>query len=547
METRTGNASELPPAAQDPKRGTAEQAAALAASDPTQFGRQLYARHCAACHGERGDGLGIAAAYLFPKPRDLRVGRFRLVSTSNNVPSGADLHGVLLRGMPGSIMPPWAHLAQNERDALVSEVMRLRREGAQEQYIAVMKEQEGLTDEQIAAEDVQAGIREYVESIAVPGDSTQVPEFSPSTAEALARGKEVYAKSGCLQCHGSEGKGDGVQKMVDEEKLPTAPRDFTLGIFKGGHDPASLYRRIAYGMPGTPMPSSSQLSAEQMMDLVHYIRSMSTEDQRQAAVLNRAKIGAVRVAALPDSPRAAAWSAAPVVRLRMTPLWWRNHADPDLHVQSVHDGRRIAIRLSWNDAVEDGHAISSQSFEDAVAMQLYRGDSEPFLGMGGSNAPVDVWFWDADRQSPTDVEDQYPNVVADIYPFSEQSVATAEYRREGTRRSAQPEVSLPALASGNQIVPGRAPTGGSDLAVGGPGSVTFRMPQSQLVDIRGQWEEGRWTVVMSRTLMVTSEQDRVSLEPGSRASVAFAIWDGSRQDRDGKKLITIWQDLELQE
>src|SRR5688572_26943042 len=207
-----------------------------------------------------------------------------------------------------------------------------------------------------------------------------------------------------------------------------------------------------------------------MAYLVHYIRSMSTEDQRQAAVLNRAKIGVVRVAALPDSPLAAGWSAAPVVRLRMTPLWWRNNADPDLQAQSAHDGRAIAMRLSWKDASADKHAIHSESFEDAVAMQLYRGDSEPFLGMGAADASVDTWFWDADRQTPTDVEDQYPNVVADVYPFSERSVATAEYRREGTRLSAQPEVSLPALASGNQIVPGRAPTGGSDLAVGGPGS-----------------------------------------------------------------------------
>ena len=61
--------------------------------------------------------------------------------------------------------------------------------------------------------------------------------------------------------------------MVDDEKMPTRPRDFTLGIFKGNPDPASLYRRIAYGMPGTPMPGSSGMTPEQMVDLVHYIRS----------------------------------------------------------------------------------------------------------------------------------------------------------------------------------------------------------------------------------------------------------------------------------
>ncbi len=61
---------------------------------------------------------------------------------------------------------------------------------------------------------------------------------------------------------------------------------------------------------------------------------------------------------------------------------------------------------------------------------------------------------------------------------------------------------------------------------------------------RGEWTGGRWTVVMQRQLAVDSEGG-VSLEPGSSASIAFAIWDGSQRDRDGKKLITIWQDLVL--
>jgi hypothetical protein len=28
--------------------------------------------------------------------------------------------------------------------------------------------------------------------------------------------------------------------------------------------------------------------------------------------------------------------------------------------------------------------------------------------------------------------------------------------------------------------------------------------------------------------------------------VAFAVWEGAEKDRDGKKLITIWQDLLLE-
>ena len=107
-------------------------------------------------------------------------------------------------------------------------------------------------------------------------------------------------------------------------------------------------------------------------------------------------------------------------------------------------------------------------------------------------------------------------------------------------------MSLPAWASGNQIAPGHAPTGGSDLAVAGPGSITFRIPKNQLVEARGQWRDGRWTVVMQRSLKVPSGEQGIALEPGERASLALAVWDGAHQDRDGKKQITIWQDLELE-
>ena len=336
------------------------------------------------------------------------AGRFRLVSTSNNVPTRDDLHAVLMRGMPGSAMPPWAHLPLAERDALVDEIMRLRVEGAYEFYVQQLKADEDLTDDEIAAEDVQQEIKEYVHDFTTPGQSTSVPVMEPATDAAISRGKDVYAKFVCISCHGKTGRGDGVQEMWDDEKMPTSPRDFTLGIFKGNPDPASLYRRIAYGMPGTPMPGSGTMTPEQMVDLVHYIRSLSTEGQRQLAVLSRETIVAKTVAVLPEDFDTEAWSATTSVVLRMTPLWWRDNADPDLHVQAVHDGRILALRLSWKDSTRDERATTSASFEDAVACQLYRGDAEPFLGMGSAGQSVDVWFWDADRQTHTDVENVNP-------------------------------------------------------------------------------------------------------------------------------------------
>ncbi len=510
-----------------------------------ESGSDLYARHCAACHGKTGDGQGVATPYLFPKPRDIRSGRFRLVSTKNNVPTREDLHAVLLRGMPGSSMPPWRHLSDAQRDLLVDEVLRLYREGSRDQYIAVLKNDEGFSDTEIQAADVQADIQSFVERRTTPGEATEVPPIGESSPDRIARGKDIYFKQSCHSCHGNEGRGDGQQVMVDDEGLPTEPRDFLRGVFKGGHDAASLYRRIAYGMPGTPMPSSQQLTPQQSADLVHFILSLSEEHDRQMSILNRERIVAQRVATLPADAHSPVWDEIYPVHLRTVPLWWRNDADRELRVQAVHDGTSIAIRLTWNDDQADASAARTESFEDAIALELFRGESEPFLGMGDPTAPVDVWYWDADRQSPLAVEQVYPNTVVDVFPFSEAVVASAELDRDGARSADQPDVSLPAKASGNPIVAGSG-SGASGLSAGGPGSVTFRIPTSRHVTATGAWKDGRWTVVMARPLAVESESDGVSLEAGGRASMAFAIWDGAHGDRDGKKLVTIWQDLQLE-
>jgi mono/diheme cytochrome c family protein len=518
-----------------------------ATDDAITSGTKLFSRHCAACHGQQGDGKGIASNYLFPRPRNIRKGRFRLVSTKNNVPTREDLQAVLLRGMPGSSMPSWAHLSKADRDALIDEVMRLRREGAREDYVHSLQELDGLTEEEIAEAEVQEEIEDHVNEFSTPGESAEIPAIGPATSEAIANGKSIYNQFGCVSCHGATGTGDGVQAMLDEENLPTSPRDFTLGIFKGNPAPDSLYRRIAYGMPGTPMPGSSTMSAEQMVDLVHYIRSLSTEQQREAAILRRTKLSAKRVAKLPASEQSNAWASIKPSALNLFPLWWRTDGSPDIRIQAAHNGQTLAVRLSWKDATNDDHSLQSESFKDAVAVQLYQGDSEPFLGMGAADAPVDVWFWDADRQNGEDAVDKsHPNVVVDVLPFTEKFASRAEIGRPGTLIADQPDLSLPARASGNLIVPKREGAGGSSLQGGGPGSVTFRLPRSQLVQAHGTWADDQWAVVLKRPLSPQSSEDGIRLRPGSIVSVAFAVWDGSHCDRNGQKLITIWHDLSLE-
>ena len=59
-------------------------------SPVVEHGLRLFAKHCALCHGDRGDGRGSAAEYLFPAPRDFTSGQFLLVSTPSGAPNDAD-------------------------------------------------------------------------------------------------------------------------------------------------------------------------------------------------------------------------------------------------------------------------------------------------------------------------------------------------------------------------------------------------------------------------------------------------------------------------
>lgn len=526
---RGGAAAEKPDAAKMPPE--------TAVGMPTT-GADLYAQHCAACHGPKGDGKGLAAQFVFPKPRDFRSGRFRLVSTSNGVPTFEDIRTVLRRGMPGSSMPPWPQFSDDTVKLLAEHIISLRREGIRETLLAEAAD----SGDEISAEDMQ----ETVDRLTTPGELAAAVDLGDPTPESISHGKELYATKACLQCHGPSGKGDGQQQMVDSEGLPTRPRDLTRGIFKGSPDPASVWRRISLGMPGSPMPSSQSLTPKEIADLTHFILSLSNEATRDAAVLTRQRVIVKHVQSLPASADSSIWQQAATIPIQMTPLWWRDDAEPKLSVQAVHDGKAICIRMSWADLHPNQDSTRSEDFEDAIAVELFRGKTEPFLGMGAAGAPVDMWFWDADRQSAEDIEKVNPNVVVDLYPFSETVVASAEYKRAGTRTAAQPPISLPALAAGNQIVPSENAKAASSLETAGPGSATFRPVKSQLVDAHGQWADGRWTVVMTRALNVDAAGAGVSLEPGAKASVAFAIWDGGAKDRDGKKLVSIWQDCELE-
>jgi mono/diheme cytochrome c family protein len=249
-------------------RAAEARRAASASAHPAPDGAKLFAQHCAACHGERGNGGGLLSPFLDPPARRFGEEKFRLASTSNGVPTDDDLLAVVHNGIPGTAMPAFAQLSDDERMALVGHVRGLTREALFARIFRKAEEEGGADPGEVA---------EAVETMLRPGTPVEVPrQLAAATPESVAHGRQLYTQN-CASCHGPEGRGDGpqVKDLKNDNGWPTRPRDLTRGVFKGGGDPERLYTRIAIGMPGTPMPASTTLKPQEIGDLINFIRSLS--------------------------------------------------------------------------------------------------------------------------------------------------------------------------------------------------------------------------------------------------------------------------------
>lgn len=295
-------------------------------------GKRVFDAHCAACHGGNGDGNGPASVWLFPKPRNFNAGLFKLQSTpAGSLPSDEDLLETLTRGMPGSSMPSFAYLPEEERREVVRYVKWL-------------------------TADVDAAGRRVnkFEEAKAKGElkpAVIVPPEPGVTVEALVKGRELFAKLACNACHGDTGAGDGpsAPTLKDNWGVPLPPRDFTIGAFRGGSTGRDLYLRIHNGMAGTPMLGygAGVLSPEERWSLVLHIQSLRRKDAEVHDILQPedADIQVRRTSKVPATPSDPAWESLDSVRVPLNPLWPEPYPVPAVAVTALHDGQKLAILL----------------------------------------------------------------------------------------------------------------------------------------------------------------------------------------------------------
>jgi len=494
--------------------GDGPVADAAAPRSAPDAGRRLYGAHCAVCHGEDGAGDGVAAPYLFPPARDFGTGRFRLVSTTNGVPSQEDLMATLRRGMPGSAMPSWSWLTEAELAQLATHVRHLAEVGMGER---LMRE----TDLTSAAATARA-----IERL-TPGDP--LPPVAPATPDAatLALGERVYAES-CAGCHGDDGRGFPEPAWNEDGELNWA-RDFTAGFLKGGASHAALADRIRAGLPGSAMPPT-RLADDELAALVAHVRSLIPEGSSKRLVQRRKRLRARRVSgSFLDEPGAdSLWVMSDSIEVVLAPLWWRDESVLSATLSAIHDGDQIALRVRWRDATGETRLYSDAHRPDGVALQFTAADAPPLFGMGSAEHPTSIWHWRSLRLDEVagalDLMDPTPHVL-DRSPRSPATADVPVYRRvEG----------VPPVSRSVDELSAR----GVERA-----RETPRLPAD--VDVHPRWRNGAWEVVFLRALE-PADGSGTSFAVGSTLQVACAVWNGAAGDERAQKSISIWHELVIE-
>jgi len=252
------------------------------------------------------------------------------------------------------------------------------------------------------------------------------------------------------------------------------------------------------------------------------------------------EVVAMKTAKLPATPADPAWKEVPaydaalVVQDLVEP-WLMASSTPTVRVQALTDGERVAFRLSWVDSTLDDLPGAGR-FTDACAVQLPQvtGANVPAPQMGESGMPVEITYWSAAWQARANgrgdsIQVYYPNASIDHYPFEARSLAIGSPEQlEMAKRYA------PARAANRNEHPLDRPV--QDLLAEGPGTLTpMRETRS---NGSGTWKASRWSVVITKPLPEV-------LRGQARSQVAFAVWNGKRQEVGARKMRSVWIPLAL--
>ena len=261
---------------------------------------------------------------------------------------------------------------------------------------------------------------------------------------------------------------------------------------------------------------------------------LTVTDQRLASSQTVTLVAKQSEAPVPlDDPFSAVWARAKKVQV---PMADQNVIQPKagtprtMTARALNDGDRLYVLAEWDDPTQDLSLDRQQTFSDGAAVEfpVTEGEQVPNFCMGNPDALVNIWQWKAAWQADLEegyvtIEETYPNMAVDDYPFEDE------------------QVFYPALAAGNPFARTDRTSAVDNLLAGVYGTLTNA--EDQMVQGAGAWRDGKWRVIFARDMSVDGEYTQ--FEHSQSNNLAFAVWDGANEDRDGMKSVSQFLTLEV--
>ena len=473
-----------------------------------ESGKRLYLKYCSQCHGEKGDAEGYATPHLYPRPRNFTTGKFKVRTTPNGaLPTHQDIVNVIRRGMPYTSMPAWPTLSDQE----VSDI----------------------------AHFITSFSADFSNKETVPQPLT-LPSAPATTSESIELGKNLYAETGCLKCHGNLGRGDGpsAPTLTDELGQPIRAANLTQPwTFRGGPSREDIFRTMTTGLNGTPMPSfTDSLMPEQRWAITDFIVSLSGSSAPGYTNLVVAKY-------VPDPIdlkngaagfQSAAVARFPIVGQVMEPGRAFHPPATSVTVQAIYDTESIAFLVRWHDMRADNTGKNGP----LLPVPPEEEESAP----GGAAQPT--------ATNPFGDAEVAPAQKPEKDPFAEEEPAAAQASEFSDAVSIQIPSAVPTGARKPYFIFGDTQNSVDlwffDLARPDPLQFTGRgsadIAANDTGDITGvaSYDQGEWSAIFKRPLRPTSG---APFSPGEFMPIGFSVWDGFSRERGNRRGLTVWHSV----